>query len=73
MEEKKEIVTGSAVKVAGLTVIPVVETRLNSRCFRTAVYLSGSKRAVGVIVISPEGEKTYNIDGEEVTLEELKR
>jgi hypothetical protein len=73
MEEKKEIVAGSPVPVAGLTVIPVVETRLNSRRFRNAVSISGSRRAIGVIVTSPEGEKTYNIEGEEVTLEELKR
>jgi len=73
MEEKKEIITGSPVTVAGLTLIPIVETRLNCWRCRNSVSLSGSKRAIGVIIISPQGEKTYNIDGDEVALEELKR
>jgi len=72
MEEKKEIVAGNPVTVAGLTVIPIVETRLNFRRCRNSVSVSGSRRAIGVIITSPQGEKAFNINGEEVAPGELK-
>ena len=71
MEEKKEIITGSPVTVAGLTLIPIIETRLYHWRYRNSFSLLGSKQAIGIIVVTPILTKALKVNGEEVTLEEL--
>jgi hypothetical protein len=73
MEEKKEIITGSPVTVAGLTLIPIMETRLYHWRYHNSFALFGSKQAIGMIVVTPTLTKALKVNGEEVTLEELKR
>ena len=71
MEEKKEIIAGSPLKVAGLTLIPVVETRLQHWRYRKSFSVFGSRQAICIIIITPTTKKAFKVTGEEVTLEEL--
>ena len=73
MEEKKEIITGSPVTVAGLTLIPIMETRLHHWRYRNSFSLFGSKQAIGIIVVTPTMTKALKVNGEEVALEVLKQ
>lgn len=73
MEEKKEIIVGHPLTFPGLTLIPIIETRLNRWRHRNSFSLLGSKQAASIIVITPAMTKAFNINGEEVALEELKR
>ncbi len=73
MEEKKEIITGSPVTVAGLTLIPIMETRLHHWRYRNSFSSFGSKQVIGIIVVTPTLTKALKVNGEEVALEELKR
>ena len=71
MEEKKEIITGSPVTVAGLTLIPIMETHLHHWRYRNSFSSFGSKQVIGIIVVTPTLTKALKVNGEEVTLEEL--
>ncbi len=73
MEEKKEIIVGQPLNFYGLTLIPIMETRLHHWRYRNSFSSFGSKQAIGIIVVTPTLTKAFKVNGEEVTLEELKR
>jgi len=73
MEEKKEIIVGHPLTFSGLTLIPIMETRLHYWQYRDSFSLLGSKQATGIIIVTPTMTKALKVNGEEVTLEELKR
>ena len=73
MEEKKEIIVGHPLTFSGLTLIPIMETRLHHWRYRNSFSSFGSKQAIGIIVVTPTLTKAFKVNGEEVTLEELKR
>jgi len=73
MEEKKEIIVGHPLTFSGLTLIPIMETRLHYWRYRHSFSLFGSKQAIGIIVVTPSVKKAFDINGNEVALEELKR
>lgn len=73
MEEKKEIIVGHPLTFSGLTLTPIMETRLHYWRYRNSFSLFGSKQAIGIIVVTPTLTKALKVNGEEVTLEELKR
>ncbi len=73
MEEKKEIIVGHPLTFPGLTLIPIMETRLHHWRYRNSFSLFGSKQAIGIIAVTPTLTKAFKVNGEEVTLEELKR
>jgi len=72
MEEKKEIIAGSPVTAAGLTLIPIIEMRLNHWRHRNSFSSLGSRKVIGIIVVTPSVKKAFDINGNEVALEELK-
>lgn len=73
MEEKKEIIVGHPLTFSGLTLIPIMETRLYHWRYRNSFSSFGSKQAIGIIVVTPSVKKAFDINGNEVALEELKR
>ncbi len=73
MEEKKEIIVGHPLTFPGLTLIPIMETRLYHWRYRNSFSLFGSKQEIGIIDVTPTMTKALKVNGEEVTLEELKR
>ena len=72
MEEKKKIAAGSPVKLAGLTLVPIISTHLQHWRYGKSFSVFGSKQATGVIIVTPATTKALKVSGEEVTLEELK-
>jgi hypothetical protein len=73
MEEKKEIIVGHPLTFSGLTLIPIMETRLHYWRYRHSFSSFGSKQAISIIVVTPTMTKAFKVNGEEVALEELKR
>ena len=73
MEEKKEIIVGHPLTFSGLTLIPIMETRLYHWRYRNSFSFLGSKQAISIIVVTPTLTKAFKVNGEEVSLEELKR
>ena len=71
--EKKEIEICNPIKVAGITIIPVARTTLSHwHGTRSATFL-GSKKAIGIVVISPSSKRAFRTTGKEVPLEQLIR
>lgn len=70
MEEKK-IVIDKAVKIAGLTLIPVTRVSTNLWTTRAGKAFIATKQPVAVVVILSQAKKAFRITGEEISLEEL--
>lgn len=67
--EKKRIGADFPVTVAGVTLIPVTEAILNCWPSKRGISFFGVKRPLGVIMISPSGQKAFRASGEEIPLE----
>lgn len=71
--EKEVVRIETPFTVAGVTLVPIVKTRLD--CWRSQSRLSffSIKQPVGIVVISPQVERGFRISGEEVSLDQLKK
>ena len=69
--EKEEIVVGSPVVVAGVTLIPIARVSLNYWHVKETLAFFGTKRPVSIIVASALATRAFRISGEEVSLEQL--
>jgi hypothetical protein len=72
MEEKKEIIASSPIVFDGLTLVPIIEMHLRSWRYRSSFSVFGSRQVIGTIIVTPTATRALKVDGEEVTLEELK-
>jgi hypothetical protein len=70
--EKKKRVIGSALSVAGVKLITINEVYLNHWRRGKAFSIIGFKAPLSVVVVTPAEKKAFRMDGEEVSLEELK-
>jgi hypothetical protein len=68
---EKEVRVEAPVTIAGITVVPVVETAKNRWSARRGFSFLGFKQPVSVIIVTSEGKKAFNMDGEELSLEQL--
>ena len=71
MEGKKEVTAGEPVAIAGLTLVPIIETRIDKWGRGSSFALFGYSEPVAVIVITPDAKKVFRMDGGEVALEKL--
>jgi hypothetical protein len=71
--EKKAIDIGNSVSISGLTIVPVVEVRLNSWCGRRGVSYFGTKQPVAVVIASPPANRAFRITGEEISIDQLQQ
>jgi len=71
MEGKKEIRADAALKLAGLTLIPVCELVVRGWSHGERVSAYGVKRPLGVIVVSAGGKAGFTVTGEAVPAERL--
>lgn len=69
--EKKEVIIGSPVRVAGATVVPVTQVSLHYWCGKGGVSFFGLKHPVSIVVATPEEKKAFRITGEEIPLDQL--
>ena len=69
--EKEKIETDTPVTIAGVTLVPIVKTRLDYWQGKSGFSSFGIKQPVGIIVISPQARKAFRISGEEITLDQL--
>lgn len=63
---EKKVFAESPARVAGLTIIPVVESRISFLQEKEGLYLWGSKEPLAVILISKNSQKVYRLNGEEI-------
>lgn len=69
--EKKEVAIGSPMAIAGITLIPTTEVRLNYWQGKGGISFFGVKQPVSIVVISSLEKKAFKVSGEEVSLDEL--
>ena len=69
--EKKEVIIGSPVTVAGITIVPVTQVSLYYWCGKGGISFFGLKKPVSVVVSTPEEKKAFRITGEEIPLDQL--
>ncbi len=69
--EKKEVVIGNPVAVAGVTLIPLAKVSLNYWQGNGGISFFGVKQPFGVVVVSPSAKRAFRITGEEVPLDQL--
>lgn len=66
--ETKEVTIDSPVRVAGVTLVPVVKVLRSQRQGNHGTWLFGSKQPVGIVVVAPSSRRAFRINGEEVSL-----
>jgi len=69
--EKEKIALEAAVNVGRVTLVPVVRIRLGSARSKSGFSVSAHKEPVGVVVLSPQARKAFQISGAEMPLDEL--
>ena len=69
--ETKQIEIGNPVKVAQITLIPVVEVSLNSWSDKNRCSCFGTKQPLSLVVVSLLGKRAFRITGEEIPLDKL--
>jgi len=69
--EIEKVTAGDPIKVAGITVIPVLTT--SARCYRLNGSLSvfGTKQPLYIVLAKGSTTKAFRVTGEETPLEEL--
>ena len=69
--EKKRVIISSPVAIAGTTLIPVVKSSLKCQSSGSAIFFSGVKQPVSIVVASPSAKKAFEITGKEIPLDQL--
>lgn len=68
--EREEISVGDPIEVAGVTVVPIVHTRVSAQKRHGAMTCSALKHVLGIVVLTPTGRRALTAEGEEVPIEE---
>ena len=68
--EKEEVVAGEPIVVGETTLVPIVRTVIVCRNGKEGIVGFGGKEIIGVIVISPTGQRAINVSGEEVPVDD---
>ena len=71
--EKEELVVGSPVTTAGITLVPIEKVSSNYRQGKGKLLFFGVRQPVSVVVVSPLARRAFRITGEEVSLEQLEQ
>lgn len=68
--EKEEISTGTLIRIGEITLVPILRTAVVCLSGRRGVTGFGTREVVGVVVVSPAGNRAISISGEEVPVED---
>ncbi len=71
MEEKKEIVLGDPISVAGITLIPVTKVSVNCWRGKHGASFFGFKHPTSIVMVSPTTRWALGIEGESISLDQL--
>jgi hypothetical protein len=69
--EKKRVIIGSPVAIAGITLILVTKLSLSCKPSGSSIFLFGIKQPASVVVASPSIKKAFDITGNEIPLDQL--
>jgi uncharacterized spore protein YtfJ len=69
--EKKRVIIGSPVAVAGITLILVTKLSLSCQPNGSNIFFFGLKEPVSFVVASPSTKKAFEITGKEIPLDQL--
>jgi len=69
--EKKEVTIDNPVSVAGVTLIPIVESSVKYMCSQRRIAAYGTVQPVSIVIVTPSGRSAFRITGEEVSLDQL--
>ncbi len=69
--EKKRVILSSPVTIDGTTLIPVIKSSLNCQSSGNTILFSGVKQPVSVVVASPSAKKAFDVNGQEIPLDQL--
>ncbi|MFC1919382.1 hypothetical protein ACFLWX_01150 [Chloroflexota bacterium] len=73
METKEKIVVENPLKVAGLSIIPVVRISVNCACLNKGISLFGKKEPAAIIIKYSEVKRAFRPTGEEILLEDFRQ
>ena len=68
--EKEEIAVEGAVTIGEVTLLPIVRTWVGVRHAGSGIVCSASKRPLAVVIVSPDGLRALNVEGEEIAIED---
>jgi hypothetical protein len=69
--EKEKISTGTVIRIGEVTLIPILRTVVVCLSGRRGVTGFGTREVIGMLVISPAGNRAISISGEEVPVEKF--
>jgi hypothetical protein len=69
--EKKRVISGSPVAIAGITLVLVTKLSLSCRPKGNSIFFFGLKEPVSFVVLSPSTKKAFEITGKEIPLDQL--
>jgi hypothetical protein len=69
--EKKRVIIGSPVAVAGITLILVTKLSLSCQPNGSIIFFFGLKEPLSFVVASPSTKKAFEITGKEIPLNQL--
>jgi uncharacterized spore protein YtfJ len=69
--EKKRVIVGSPVAIAGITLVLVTKMSLSCQPSGSNIFFSGAKQPIGIVVASPSTKKAFEITGKEIPLDQL--
>ena len=69
--EKKKIEIDSAVTIAGVTLVPVVQVQLYCWQGDDGLSFFATKQPVSVVEVSPVGKRAFRMTGEEISVDQL--
>jgi len=67
--EKEEISAGTLIRVGEVTLVPILRTTVVCLSGRRGITGFGTREVIGMVVVSPEGNRAISVSGEEVPVE----
>jgi hypothetical protein len=68
--EKEEISAGVLIKIGDVTLVPILRTAVVCLSGRRGITAFGTREVIGMLVVSPAGNRAISISGAEVPVEE---
>ncbi len=72
--EKKQIAVGDPITISGITIIPVIQTQVDSWPYNGGINFFGLKKPLYLLVSSPKSPvKAFDMYGKETPIEEIEQ
>lgn len=67
--EKEEVSAGASIRIGELTLVPILRTAVVCLSARQGITGFGAREVVGMVVVSPTGNRAISVSGEEVPVD----